>query len=790
MPKTLIGIFTSVAVILALCPDPGWSQQQYMTRGQLWVETFNVGHGAFRYEERKICGSLGLMYPGSSGGVGGGCVDENAFMDFWGIRQENDTAYNTSLAESFWILSKEENPVFAPETPADQRPVPRYQISMRGPSFGPPKGMGGGPLHVSYHMAREKDLGRETGRLHTYWPGTPYVDEFGKPTRNVFIANFSPGEYPTDGFAEEIRIRSFGNGIGLTGIARTMLWSYQDWDDFVIDEIIITNTSRDSIDVEGNMVFNPDGTIMPRASYAGTTFDEVYLVFENEFAVSEVGHSWIHRADYGDLHPRLADDHYRYTDAPNYDGPSEYAGRKVSYQWDGDLPLSFWNDEGEPFIFAVAQKSLVAEGLRTDGQLQAFQYMGFAPVVWMPPFVNDPEDYVAPQGDQPSIVHWWDFPDFPRNEIPRLPFISDEEGYNAIVNTSVPIRPNPTEIGRVAHAHVFGPYRLEPGQKLKLVVAFAGGTGAEFAGPGGEPMDIYEWARLGNQDQLKDGERALFAHIERAVTAYRAGYDLPDPPPDVEVAIGPSPEGTNRLTWNDDADDALDPDYTGSEAQDVAAYRVYRSTERHLGPWEMIKEIRVKESPYHDAGTYTYDDETSAAGFAYWYSVRSVDSGHQTWSNDDGSVTLADLPEIVQKHVKAGLESGKVSPEQRGVNNTLLSVSPVLPSSVERDQLAREVLVVPNPFKVEGGNPHNYKGSDKIRFVNIPRKARISIFSTFGDLIKVLEHDDPARGEVEWDQITLNRSGRISTGIYYYVVESLMPGEEGKKQTGTFVVIR
>jgi hypothetical protein len=74
--------------------------------------------------------------------------------------------------------------------------------------------------------------------------------------------------------------------------------------------------------------------------------------------------------------------------------------------------------------------------------------------------------------------------------------------------------------------------------------------------------------------------------------------------------------------------------------------------------------------------------------------------------------------------------------------------------------------------------------------VNIPRKARISIFSTFGDLIKVLEHDDPARGEVEWDQITLNRSGRISTGIYYYVVESLMPGEEGKKQTGTFVVIR
>ena len=257
MPKTLIGIFTSVAVILALCPDPGWSQQQYMTRGQLWVETFNVGHGAFRYEERKICGSLGLMYPGSSGGVGGGCVDENAFMDFWGIRQENDTAYNTSLAESFWILSKEENPVFAPETPADQRPVPRHQISMRGPSFGPPKGMGGGPLHVSYHMAREKDLGRETGRLHTYWPGTPYVDEFGKPTRNVFIANFSPGEYPTDGFAEEIRIRSFGNGIGLTGIARTMLWSYQDWDDFVIDEIIITNTSRDSIDDEGKHGVQP-----------------------------------------------------------------------------------------------------------------------------------------------------------------------------------------------------------------------------------------------------------------------------------------------------------------------------------------------------------------------------------------------------------------------------------------------------------------------------------------------------------------------------------------------------
>ena len=55
------------------------------------------------------------------------------------------------------------------------------------------------------------------------------------------------------------------------------------------------------------------------------------------------------------------------------------------------------------------------------------------------------------------------------------------------------------------------------------------------------------------------------------------GFNLPDPPPDVKVNFNNSSLGQMIINWDDDGDDATDPDYTGAEASDVAGYRVYRA---------------------------------------------------------------------------------------------------------------------------------------------------------------------------------------------------------------------
>ena len=106
-----------------------------------------------------------------------------------------------------------------------------------------------------------------------------------------------------------------------------------------------------------------------------------------------------------------------------------------------------------------------------------------------------------------------------------------------------------------------------------------------------------------------------------------------------------------------------------------------------------------------------------------------------------------------------------------------------------------EVLAVPNPFRLD--DAHRYPGgSNRIRFVNIPRMARIHIYNVSGDEIGLIAHPSRPvpggaieRGEVEWNQFTKDAGGFPSPGVYYFVVENLT-GSGKKVSRGTFVVIR
>jgi len=238
-------------------------------------------------------------------------------------------------------------------------------------------------------------------------------------------------------------------------------------------------------------------------------------------------------------------------------------------------------------------------------------------------------------------------------------------------------------------------------------------------------MDVYEWARQGNQSQVADGERAMALHLERAQFAYDNNYDLPDAPPDVAVFVDSDENGNNAITWSDRAEKSPDPDYTGDEALDVQGYRVYRTQNNHLGPWELVADIPKGTTPsnteyapntpwtsptisYADGGTYTYRDVESVPGFRYWYSVRTYDSGHSDWNGTGRAIP--------------SLESGHSAPEQR-MN---VSRSPIVIATPEKDALSEQVRVVPNPFRDDPGDAdHRYPpASNNIRFVNIPPKSK------------------------------------------------------------------
>lgn len=740
--------------------------QRHLTRGKLWATFRNTGTQGLR-DDSRLGADAGLMYPGW--GIG-----ERDFTEYWIIGQDNDHRYHTSQAEGFWIFSKDGG------VSAVSSSNPRYNSDdIAEATYDPASGP-------------ERDLGIETrspltgNNTANYWPGAPALGT----DEPIEIHNYDYGRYiANDNEAEEIVISKWTTKRGLTITRKARAWSYADYDDFIILEMIIENTG----DINGDGV--PDEGLPVQ-------LNDVYFSFVNNVAPSWAGHRWQQATvpwAYSDV--VILDDWYKYSEAPNFDGLNTLRGKKISYIYDGDLLSSAGDDTGQPFDAANAQSAYINRGQLINGELLGFQYVGLAPLDYDPTdgFTNDTETYVAPKNmDQPAFVNWWEiFGRFDFNT-PDISTQAEDQLYNEFTGQgNVPaVQDNPTRTNRVTFSHTYGPYDLAPGEKAKVVVAWVAGSGAEFAGPGGTPMDVYEWARQGNQNQVADGERALALHLERAQFAYDNNYDLPDPPPDVAVFIDSDANGNNALTWSDRAQRALDPDYTGSEAQDVTGYRVYRTQNNHLGPWELIADIPVGgalpanteyapntpwTSPslsYNDGGTYTYRDVNSVPGFGYWYAVRTYDSGHSNWNGTGQSIP--------------SLESGHSAPEQR-MN---VSRSPIVIATPEKDALSEQVRVVPNPFRDDPADAdHRYPpASNNIRFVNVPRQAKISIFSVSGDLISVINHPqrstDPDRGEATWDQRTRTFSGRVAAGRYYYVVESLVAGETGKKQTGMFMIIK
>ena len=116
-----------------------------------------------------------------------------------------------------------------------------------------------------------------------------------------------------------------------------------------------------------------------------------------------------------------------------------------------------------------------------------------------------------------------------------------------------------------------------------------------------------------------------------------------------------------------------------------------------------------------------------------------------------------------------------------------------LPFSVSNE--LNRVAVVPNPYRInedytfESGG---YEGRQKswnedkrvLKFIHLPPKCTIRIYTMTGEIVSTIYHEDTAQGEQDWNlKSDSNRS--IASGVYVFTVES-----DYGKQIGKFVVIR
>lgn len=273
-----------------------------------------------------------------------------------------------------------------------------------------------------------------------------------------------------------------------------------------------------------------------------------------------------------------------------------------------------------------------------------------------------------------------------------------------------------------------GPYTLEAGSSLVITLVQAvNGLPISRAVEG-----------LDAQALLPAGLDSLSSAVDRAQALYERSHEVASvPPPSPAVQILPLPASQSiSLTWPALDESWVDP-ITGQAS--FREYRILRSERAFTGPYVRIGRVRpgndIDRRRFWDAdlGLWKYIDNRVSLGAGYFYSVISLD--------DDGN------------------ESGFTNRNEEAVT---------VASSPAED--AMNVRVFPNPFRLVSGFPTRGEEST-IVWTNLPERATVRVYTSSGELFKVLEHDDPNTGQAVWDQLSDARQ-RVAPGIYFWTVQS------------------
>ncbi len=292
----------------------------------------------------------------------------------------------------------------------------------------------------------------------------------------------------------------------------------------------------------------------------------------------------------------------------------------------------------------------------------------------------------------------------------------------------------------------FGPYQLEPGDSVHIVLAGAcsgisraknrevGGNWVKYENGTGTPRLIKpDGTETTDYNEYKKEwvwtcKDSLYKAFHMAIANYESGYTMPQAPPPPEEFTVKSGGDRISLSWADNATSS--PNFDG-----YVIYRAQGSVMQPKSKYEFLYECDASNV------IHEFDDVNAVRGFDYYYYIQS----------------------------KAKNPGDPSHPLYSGMFWTLTS----LPATLQRPHglAIDEVRVVPNPYDIRAralqfGDEYQY---DRIAFYELPPFCKIRIFTERGDLIYTRDHMDGSGDEL-WDSMT--SSGQIIvSGIYILVVE-------------------
>ena len=616
-------------------------------------------------------------------------------------------------------------------------------------------------------------------------PPKTFVDGFETIYRPVFNDVVEPS-LPADRAIEN----AINTVIGLQMERTVLAFSQEYHDDYHITEYTFTNTGNTDDDEEIEL---PDQTL-----------ENVYIHFQNRYATNR-GAGWVQNSGQGwgrwQMNDAVGDEHEDY----DVDFRAQYSwlGNTPKDEYETTIGGPVWNDNhwlisagdsigrlgapnfiGKVYIHADAQSypSGTPLSARTDGTELPYTQDGAQPATMGKLWTGDERTHVNDHRDEALMALEWDLitmgREYPHHaDLVLAGVVNDGNPQKASKADFREHSGDPT-LGQgsdgFAFIESFGPYRIPPGETVKLVIAEAvasisdeaaveigrayrraGGDDdveIEFDADGDGTIDP-ETERMNKNLWVMTSKDSLFQTFERAIANFESGYSIPDPPlPPAEFSV------TSGV-------DQIGIEWTPQSSPE-GGWELWRAADRYDG-------LPVKEDFIYDCiagcpGTPelgpnadSYEDSDVSRGLNYFYYLQAVGPVN----NDDTGLTPTGVPLKSSRHYAQTYEPANL---KRGPGATI--------------EAAR---VVPNPYNLETEEEVRYSQRDQLGFLDIPGNSTIRIFTEMGELVKTIRHQDGS-GDEFWDMQTESQQ-LVSSGIY---IAAITDEEGGETIYRKFVIIR
>lgn len=599
---------------------------------------------------------------------------------------------------------------------------------------------------------------RVSGANSFYTTDMKTVSRFAPPVVSVdgiesFQLPLDNDEVDPNMDADRMIVNTVNSALGLTMERRIMQFSQEFHDNYHVMEYTFTNT--------GNV--NDNSTI----ELPSTTLEDVYIFFQWRYSVVRQTRYVIGNATGWGLNAMVD----RFGDGVGPDYGTDGTGIRGHFVWHGKFPqFTTYDNIGGP-IWVPNTVNGFLEPSDSTGRLGAYHFVGNA-VIHADTSPSDPTDDLT----QPRTMS--QVPSDDRLNSGNDPFnrarMIDEYALMATGRTNrhaylvepggpdafvAPTRdPSLGTSGGWSASSGFGPYTIAPGESIRIVIAEgASGISRIVANETGAAFKAGDITALEKNQVVFQGRDSLMQTFMRTKANFDGGYNLPrEPRPPSVFNINSGGDGI-YLDW----------EYPDSEVSNITGFRIYRANTRYDNlDYFMIGEVGPNVREFEDTDntpvTVQNPEGGPSRGRDYFYYIQAV--GTPALNTGAALTPAGEL--LSSRYYTQSYDAARL---QRPAGESM-----------------SDIRIVPNPFVISAASEIRLgrRAEARLAFYEIPGRAKISIYTELGELIRTIEHTDGS-GDTFWD-LNTNWRQRISSGVYIAVIENL---ETGEVATRKFVVV-